>query len=257
MATARTLGVIGVNRTAIDGCDGILDVTTLIECIGVDGHLHIMSLGNVERRTNSSWCRAPVLMNLKTARARSELLLDGLLHGAVALAQKAKIHGEVFYCFEHHLNIPHSGCYGCTIGAIRGAYTTTDKRSDSVTQCCICLLRRDVVHVAVDTSGRKDEVLARDGIGSRTRNQRGIDTRHNIGVTRLSDACDTAILDTHIGLDNAQHGVEDCHIGNNHIESTCLRGNGVGQCHAVAQSLASAIDHLIAIVAQVALNFYI
>ena len=45
MAASRPFGVIGVNRSALEGRDRIIDVTRLIECVGVNRDLHIVTIG--------------------------------------------------------------------------------------------------------------------------------------------------------------------------------------------------------------------
>ena len=87
MTTACALGVVGVDRAAVDGGNGVLHIAALIERVGVDCHLHIVALRNIQRRTYGGWRSAPILVNLQTASAGCDLLLDGLCCGAVAFAQ--------------------------------------------------------------------------------------------------------------------------------------------------------------------------
>ena len=78
------------------------------------------------------------------------------------------------------------------------------------------------MNVTVDSRCGEDKVLARDSIGGCARNQIGINAIHRVGVARLTDACNLAILDTHIGLHNAQQRVNNSHIGDNQIQRTRL-----------------------------------
>ena len=108
--------------------------------------------------------------------------------------------------------------------------------------------------VAVDAARREDQVLARDSVRCSAGYHIRINTIHRIGVARFTDACDAAILDAHVGLYDADYGVDDRDVGDDQVERPGLRSYRVGEPHSVAHSLASTIDHFVAIVAQVALD---
>ena len=105
------------------------------------------------------------------------------------------------------------------------------------------------MYVAVDSACREDKVLARDGVRSRARNKVGIYATHNVGVARLAYAGNLAIFDTHVGLHDADHRVYDCYVGDDQIKCAIFRRGCIGQSHTVAQRLAAAIYHLVAIAA--------
>ena len=115
MTAASTLGVVGVNSATINGCDGILHIAALVERIGVDSHLHIVSLRHIHSRAYRLGCRAPVLVNLQTAGTRHNLLLNRFTARTVALAQKADIHRHCLHRLKHLLDIPHARGDGRTI----------------------------------------------------------------------------------------------------------------------------------------------
>ena len=188
----------------------------------MDSHLHIVSLRNIHRRAYRLGSRAPVLVNLQTAGTRRNLLLDRFTARAVTLAQKADIHRHCLRRLKHLLDIPHARGDGRTIGAIGRTYTASDEGCDTITQCRLRLLWRDEVNVTINSRCGEDEVLARDSIGGCTSNQIGINAIHRVGVTRLADACNLAILDTHIGLHNTQQRVNNSHIGDYQIQRTRL-----------------------------------
>ncbi len=47
MAAARAFGVIGVNRPAFEGGQGILDETGFVERVGMNRHLHVVAFGDI------------------------------------------------------------------------------------------------------------------------------------------------------------------------------------------------------------------
>ncbi len=128
------------------------------------------------------------------------------------------------------------------------------KGRDAVAQRGVGLLRRDHVHVAVDARRGENQVLARDGVGRRARHQIGMHAVHYVGVARFADARYLAVLDAHVGFDHAQLGVDNGHVGYHQIERALLRGHGVGQSHSVAEGLAAAVDHFVAVLAQILLD---
>ena len=80
MSAAGAFGVVGVDRTAVHGGDRILDVSALVERIGVDGHLHIETIGDPQCGADRSGSRTPILVNLQTAGSGFDLLFERLVH---------------------------------------------------------------------------------------------------------------------------------------------------------------------------------
>ena len=84
MSAAGAFGVVGMDRAAVHGGDRILDVSALVERIGVDGHLHVETIGDAQRGADRSGSRAPVLVNLQAAGSGLDLFFERLVHRAVA-----------------------------------------------------------------------------------------------------------------------------------------------------------------------------
>lgn len=79
-----------------------------VQSIGVDGNLNIELIGNVEAVVNDRRRCAPVLVDFQAHRTGFDLLNQRSLVGAVALAEKTKVH-RIFLCgFQHHAQIPRS-----------------------------------------------------------------------------------------------------------------------------------------------------
>ena len=255
MAATCTLGVVGVDRATVDCGDRILDKTTLVERVGVDRNLHVVVVGNAERSADSGGCRAPILVNLQAARTCLDLLDHRACGGAVTLAEQTDIDGQTLECAQNHLDRPATRSDCGSVSSVGGADTAAKERRDTATQCVVGLLGRDDVYVAVDTARCEDQVLARNGVGRRTRDQLGRNTLHRVGVARLAQTRNATILDTHVGLHHTLNRVDDRHVGDHQIERTLIRCDRVCQTHTVADRLTAAIDRLVAIDAQVALDF--
>ena len=254
MSATCALGVVGVDGAAIDSGDSILYITTLVEGVGVDGHLYIMVVGHLQRGTYCGRSRAPILVNLQAAGSRLDLLNKRFLARAVTLAQETYIYRQTLGRLQHGLDVPATRGDGSAVTAVAWPYTATKQRCYTVAQGCIGLLWRDEVNVAIDSSRCEDKVLTRDSIGGCTCDHVGRYALHDIGVTRTANASYATIFHTHVCLYYAQHGVYYCHVGNNQVKRAFVRGYSVRKAHTVTQSLASAIHHLVAVATQVTFN---
>ena len=97
VAAAGAFGVIGVDRAAADGRDGVLDESGFVDRVGVDGHLDVEFVGDRQARSRSrrEWCPS-----LRAAsgrrRPRRSVRRSGSRRRRVSLAEKAEIHGPRF-----------------------------------------------------------------------------------------------------------------------------------------------------------------
>ncbi len=215
----------------------------------MDRHLYIVSLRYIHSTVYRLHRRAPVLVYLQSAHTRLNLFFNRLRTRAVSLTQQRNIHGHRLYRLEHHLYAPYARGDGCAVGAVRGSYAAANECGYTIAQRCLRLLWRDEVNVTVNACCSKYQMFTRDGIRRRSRNEVGIDTIHRVGVARATYARNQAILDAHIRLYNAQQRVYNRHIGDDQIQRTRLRGHRICKPHTVAQRLAAAIYHLVAIAA--------
>ena len=62
MAAARALGVVGVDRPALEGRDGRFDETRLVEGVGVDRDLDVVLVGDAQRLIDGGGGGAPILV---------------------------------------------------------------------------------------------------------------------------------------------------------------------------------------------------
>src|SRR6056297_1761456 len=94
MATARPLGVKGVDGAPLHGGDGVFDKAAFIERIGMDHHLHVHGIGHRKATVDCTRRRAPILVQLERAGPGSDLFFQGGGQRGVALAAKARFIGK-------------------------------------------------------------------------------------------------------------------------------------------------------------------
>ncbi len=102
MAAASAFGVIGVNGSASDGGDGVVDESRFIQRVGVNRDLDVDTrrphAGSVDRGGR----RAPVLVQLQAACSGEDLFRQRLARGCIAFAEKSEVHGPGFSGAKHH-----------------------------------------------------------------------------------------------------------------------------------------------------------
>ena len=91
VAAAGALGVIGVDRAAVDRRDRVLVEPRLVQRVGVDLHLHVELIARIERGLDDRRHRAPVLVDLEPDRPRPALLEQRLDVVRAALAEEAEV----------------------------------------------------------------------------------------------------------------------------------------------------------------------
>ena len=91
VATARALGVVGVNRPPFESRPRRLDKARLVERVGMDADLHVEFFGDCQTRINGRWRRTPVLVQLEAASPSLNLRRQSYGQRRIALAQKAKV----------------------------------------------------------------------------------------------------------------------------------------------------------------------
>jgi hypothetical protein len=101
-----------------------------------------------------------------------------------------------------------------------------------------------------ETARGQDLALARDHVGARADDDGH--ARLDIRIARLADGADIAFLDRDVGLDDAPV-VDDQRIGDDGVGRALLVG-GLRLAHAVADHLAAAEFHLLAIAGKILLH---
>ncbi len=94
MPATRALRVKGMDRAAFHGGNGILNKAAFIECVGVDHHLNIHGIGNVQAIVDRRRCRPPVFMQFQRTGPRRDLFLKRGGQGSIALTGEGKVHGK-------------------------------------------------------------------------------------------------------------------------------------------------------------------
>ena len=104
--------------------------------------------------------------------------------------------------------------------------------------------------VAVESAGGEDLALARDHVGAGTDDDG--DARLDVGIAGLADRADHAFLDRDVGLDDAPM-IDDQRVGDHGVDRALLVGH-LRLAHAVANDLAAAELHLLAIDGEILLD---
>src|SRR5580698_7416804 len=75
MPATRPFRVIGMDRSTLEGGNRIVNISGLVERIGVDGNLNVLSLRYAKAAIDRRGGRAPILVELQADRA-SPYLVD-------------------------------------------------------------------------------------------------------------------------------------------------------------------------------------
>ena len=145
--------------------------------------------------------------------------------------------------------MPGTRCAGGGIGAGGWSGAAAEHRGNAAHQCLFDELRADKVDVRVDAAGRENLAFAGDDLGS------GADGQGNAGlhvrVAGFADAADATVLDGDVRLDDAPV-VKNQGVGDDRV---CDLGTGqLALPHAVADDLAAAEFHLVAVVSVIFLH---
>ena len=116
VATSGTLCMVGVDRAALEGADGLLDESGFIERIGVDEGLDIIFIANGQAGVDGSWRGTPIFVELETADSGFGLLLEWTFVSIVTLASDSIIQGEFVNGLQHLADMSFSRCAGGGIG---------------------------------------------------------------------------------------------------------------------------------------------
>ena len=155
VAAAGAFRVIGVDRPAVDGGDGVLDEARLVERVGVNGDLNVELVGDGEAGVDCRRRRAPVLVQLQAAGAGADLLLQRAGKAAIPFAQKAEVDRQTLGRLQHPFEIPGAGGAGSGVGPRGRAGAAADQRRQPACQGRFDQLGADEMDVAVDPAGRQ------------------------------------------------------------------------------------------------------
>ena len=228
---------------ALDGPDRVLDKARLVERVGVDHHLHVVTVGDREAAVDGCRRRAPVLVQLEGAGTGPDLLDEACGARGVALAGQSEVHREGFGRLQHPADMPLTRRAGGGIGACRRAGAAAEHGGDAARQRLLDLLRADEMNMRVEAAGGQNLAFASNGLGGRPDDDR--DAGLGVGIAGFADAADPAIPEPDIGLDDAPV-VEDQRIGDDSVDGSVGPAR-LRLAHAVADDLAAAELDLLSI----------
>ena len=191
-------------------------------------------------------------MQLEPDRARDDLLDQRLGTRRVPFAEEPEVQRQSFGRFEHAVDVPFAGRARGRARALGRAGAAANHGGDAAVQRLPRLLRADEVDVRVDAAGGQDAVLAGDDFGRRADLEAGRDAVLDVGVAGLADRADAAVADADVRLDDApvvdDDGVRDHEVGR------ARRARDLRLSLAVADDLAAAEDHFVAVLREVVLD---
>ena len=250
VAAAGAFGVEGVDGAALERLDGVFDEAGFVERVGVDHHLDVVIVGNRQAAVDRRRRRAPILVQFQRAGAGLDHFLERRRARRIAFAGKAEIDRKIVGRLDHAPEMERPGRAGGGEGAVRRAGAAAEHRGDARHQGFIDLLRADEMDVGVEAAGGEDFALAGDDFGARTDDDG--DARLNVGIAGLADGENVAVLDADIGFHDAPM-VEDERIGDDGIDRALPVGD-LRLPHAVADHLAAAEFHLLAVNGEILLD---
>ncbi len=243
MATACPFGVVGVDAAIFEGGDGVLHKSGFVQRVGVNGDLHIVLVGNAEAGVDRGWRCAPVFVQFQPHGSRFHLFHQCLWLAGVALTQKAQVHREGIGGLQHPVHIPGAGGAGGGVGACGRACAAANHGGDPRGDRHLNLLGADEVNVGVDAASGEDHPFASDRL--RPRANDNVHIVLNVRVPGLTNGSNFAILNPHIGLDNAPP-IQNQRVGDHGVH----RSGGIGNRrlpHAIPDHLPTPELDLIAI----------
>ena len=250
VAAAGAFGMEGVDGAALEGLDGVLDEAGFVERVGVDHHLDVVVVRDREAAVDRRRRRAPVLVQLQRAGAGLDHFLQRRRARGVALAGEAEVHRKPVCRLDHSSEMERPRRAGRGEGAVRRSGAAAEHRGDAGHQRFFDLLRADEVDVGIEAAGGEDLALAGDHFGAGADHDG--DTGLDVGIAGLADRGDAVALDADIGFDDAPM-IENQGVGDDGVDRALLVGY-LRLAHAVANDLAAAELHLLAVDGEVFLD---
>ena len=250
VAAAGPFRVVHVDRAAGDRRHRILVEARFVQRVGVDLHREVVLGRGPQAGVDGGRHGAVVLVDLDADDGAVEMLDDGRRVVRRAAPEEAEIERPFLGRFQHPVGVPGAAA----VDGEERPHGAADHGGEAARQRVVALVRRHPVHVHVDAAGRHDQAAGRVVGGVGAADQVGIHAVLGVGIAGLADAGDLAVLDADVGLHQAQHGVDDGGVLDQHVDGA-VGGGGVGVVgHAVAHHAAGAGPALVAITRVVVLD---
>ena len=246
MSAAGTLCMVCMDGSSTDGIDGILNTSTLVQSICMDGHLHIIFICYIQAMIDNCRSCTPVLMDLKSHGTCFDLFDQRLLIGAVSFSKESKVHRIFLCCLKHHFHVPWSRSTSCRIRSICRTGSSTDHCCHAGIQCTVDLLRADKVDMRINTTGCHDHTLSCKSLRRSAYRHTRCHTVHHAWVSCLTDSFDLAVLDTDICFDDSCT-VHDQSVCDNEIKISVCTGCLNRLSHTVTDGLTASEFNFITI----------
>ena len=241
-----------MNGASLEGRDGPFNERGFVQGVGMDGDLDIMLVRNREAAVDGRRGGTPILVEFETNRPGLDLIFQTGRQCRVPLASESKVQRKAVHGLEHGLEIERRRRAGGGAGADRGAGATADHGGQSRGNRLVRLLGTDEMDVGVESPRGDDQSLAGDDLGGHANDHPLGDAGHHVGITRLAEASDPAVLDANVRLIDAGV-VEDDGISDDAVQSP-FRSDARRLTHAFTNHLPAAKFAFITVVGVVALD---
>ena len=190
-------------------------------------------------------------MQFEAAGPGLELFAQRIGQGGIALAQKAKVHGQGVCGGQHAFKMPGAGRAGGGICARGRARAAAQHGGNTAGKGFFHLLRADKVDVRIHAASGEQAALARNDFCAGANDH--VHIWLHIGVARLADGGNAPVAYAQIGLDDAQRRIHDDGIGDDRVHGSVGIAD-LALAHAVANDLAAAKADFVAVNGVVAFN---
>ena len=226
-----------------DRGDRVLDEAGLVQGIAVDHHLDVLGIRDRQAAIDRRRRRTPILVQLQRAGAGADLFDQRVRAAGIALAGEQQVHRQAFRRLKHAADVPGTWRAGGGVGAGRRPRAAADHGGDAAGEGFFHLLGADEVDMGIDAARGQDLAFAGDDLGAGPDDD--VDAALDVGIARLADFRDAPACQADIGFQDAPM-VDDHGVGDDGVDGA-LRARGLGLAHAVADHLAAAEFHLLAI----------
>mmetsp|Transcript_17477 Transcript_17477/g.48748 ORF Transcript_17477/g.48748 Transcript_17477/m.48748 type:complete len:417 (-) Transcript_17477:586-1836(-) len=200
VAPTSSLTVIGMDCSALESCDGVLQAAALVQRVGVESDRNVLLLRQREAGVNCGGRGAPVLVELEPHRPCCNDVFQALGRCGVALPSEAKVHRNAVCCPEHHAHVGWGRGAGCGTGSRGRSGASAEQCSEAAGNGLAADPRADEVHVHVQAARGQDQPLPGDGLGGSPDNQGRVHRCHGVRVASLANPGNDAILDADVCL---------------------------------------------------------
>lgn len=167
-----------------------------------NANLYIELVSNVQSVYDCRWGRSPIFMQFQSARASLDDLFQRYCPSIITFAGETKVQWQPVCSSKHVSHIELARRTRRRVCSCARSGSPSDHGCGARSESLVDLLRADVVNVDVEGTSGDDELLARNDFGRGTDDERGVDSGHDVRVSRFPYTNNATIFDANICLKN-------------------------------------------------------